>query len=240
MSPRRSAPPRPDAPIRVMIVEPRRLLGIGVHDVFDRARGIDVVAHVRSPDEALLLSRQAAPDVILLDTVLSDPSSAEAARRLRREMPNSAVIVLGGDDDANLLAATTLGAVAHLAEIAVPDDLVRLVRRVAHGARPLNDEVSARPQLVGPILDSIRETILVEHSSTSLLTAREMTILRLVAQGLRNRDIAARLGVSEQTVKNHLSAIFHKLGVPNRTRAVTYAARQGWLGAEVESDQSDL
>jgi DNA-binding NarL/FixJ family response regulator len=144
--------------------------------------------------------------------------------------PESPLVVLGGeDDDASILEAMEVGATAHVAGLAEPAELVDTIRRVADGQDPLKDELIGRPDLVERILDAVRDTILSGRESTNPLTTRELEILALVAGGLRNREIAQTLAVSEQTVKNHLSSVLHKFGVPNRTQAVGYAVRHGWL-----------
>jgi DNA-binding NarL/FixJ family response regulator len=212
------------------MVEPQPVLGAGVREVLDRESGIEVVAQVRSPDEALPIVGEVAPDVILVDLPVPQSLAATAARRLRRETPQSAIVVLGGqDDDASIVGAVEIGAAGHVAGLAKPTDLVSTIRRVADGEDPIKAEVSARPDLVGRIVDHVRTTILEEEEPPIPLTPRELEILGLVANGLRNREIATRLDVTLQTVKNHLSTVLHKLGVRNRTRAVTYAVRQGWL-----------
>ena len=133
------------------------------------------------------------------------------------------------DDDASIVGAAEVGAVAHVAETAEPAELVATIRRAADGEDLLLDELNGRPDLLERIVDAMRDSIAVEHLPANPLSPRELDVLALVATGSRNREIAEALGISEQTVKNHLTLIFHKLGVPNRTRAVTYATRHGWL-----------
>jgi DNA-binding NarL/FixJ family response regulator len=218
-----------DEPIRLVIVESRELLGIGVREVLDRAPGIEIVAQVQSPDEAMSVIDAAAPDVVLVD-VPQEADAAEAVRRMHQGAPDSPLVVLGGeDDDASIIEAMEVGATAHVAEVAEPAELVATIRRVAEGQDPLKDELVARPDLVERILDNVRDTIMADRESTNPLTTRELEVLALVAGGLRNREIAQTLAVSEQTVKNHLSTVLHKFGVPNRRQAVVYAVRHGWL-----------
>ena len=135
----------------------------------------------------------------------------------------------GDDDDEGIVGAVGIGAVAHVREMAEPDELVATIRRGADGEDPLHDELIGRPDLVRRIVDGVRDSIMAEPEQPNTLTSRELEVLGLVAAGSKNREISETLGLSEQTVKNHLSSVFHKLGVPNRTRAVMYASRQGWL-----------
>ncbi len=221
--------PSADEPIRLVIVESRELLGIGIREVLDNAPGIEIVGQVQSPDEAMSVIDAAAPDVVLVD-VPQEADAADAVRRMHQGAPDSPLVVLGGeDDDASIIEAMEVGATAHVAEIAEPAELVATIRRVAEGEDPLKDELISRPDLVERILDNVRDTIMADRESTNPLTTRELEILALVAGGLRNREIAQTLAVSEQTVKNHLSTVLHKFGVPNRTQAVAYAVRHGWL-----------
>jgi two-component system response regulator DegU len=227
---RRMTPEHPaDELIRLVIVEPRALLGVALREVLAREPGIEIVGQVRSPDEAMPVIDAAAPDVILID-VPPEASAARAVRRMHQGAPGPAIVILGGeDDDASIIEAMEVGATAHVARVAEPAELVATIRRVAVGEDPLMDELISRPDLIMRIVDEIRETILATGELTNPLTTRELEVVALVASGLRNREIAQALAVSEQTVKNHLSSIMHKLGVPNRTRAVAYAVRYGWL-----------
>ncbi len=188
--------------IRLVIVEPHALLGVGIREVLDREPDIEIVAQVRWPDEAMPVLDASAPDVVLVDVPPQD-FGADAVRRMHQGSPASAIVVLGGDDDdASILEAMEVGATGHVAGLAKPSELVETIRRVARGKDPLKSELISRPDLVERIL---------------------------AAGGLRNREIAETLAISEQTVKNHLSSVLHKFGVSNRTQAVAYAMRHGWL-----------
>jgi DNA-binding NarL/FixJ family response regulator len=211
-------------------VDPRSLLAAGVREVLDKEDDIELVAQTRSPAEAIPVVGEAAPDVILVNLPPDEPGAAEDARQLRREAPLSAIVVLGGEDnDASIVEALEVGATGHVAERAEPAELVATIRRVAEGHDPLKDEISGRPDLVERIIDVVRQTFIAGRPHASPLTPRELEILRLVAAGERNQDIARQLDIGVQTVKNHITTVMHKLGAPNRIRAVTYAVRQGWI-----------
>ena len=213
-----------------MVVEPRTLLGVGVRDVLDREDDIEVVAQLRSSADAIPIASETAPDVILVNLPSERRAAAEIARQLRRETPNAALILMGGDDDdASIIEAVEVGATAHVAEIAEPAELVATIRRVAEGDNLLKDEINGRPDLVERILADLRHSMVGEEEPVSPLGPREHEVLQLVANGDSNLEIAVELGISVYTVNNHVTSILHKLGVPNRTRAVTYAVRQGWL-----------
>jgi DNA-binding NarL/FixJ family response regulator len=216
--------------IRIVLVEPRALVGLGIRGVLDGQPDMEVVAEVRSADDALAMEGDA-PDVFVIDVELHEPSTNAAARRLTHEAPSSGIVVVGReDDDASILDAIEIGATGHVAAAAEPAELIAVIRRVADGEDPLKDEVIGRPDLIDRIMDGFRETFRrADEPQPIPLTPRELEILRHVAAGLRNREVGELLDVSEQTVKNHLSSVLHKLGVPNRTHAVTFAVRQGWL-----------
>jgi DNA-binding NarL/FixJ family response regulator len=230
---RRRGAPRPplDEFIRLVLVESSVLASVGIRAILDLESDIEIVAECRSPGEAIPVVAESDPDVVLVDVGLEEPSVAAATRRLTQGARGSAVVVVGGaDNGASILEAIAVGAAAHVAELAEPGELVAVIRRVADGRDPLKESLIARPDLVEQMVDAVRHGFIgPEDRSTISVTSRELDVLRHLASGLRNREIADRLGVSEQTVKNHLSRIFHKLGVSNRIQAATYAVRQGWL-----------
>jgi DNA-binding NarL/FixJ family response regulator len=238
---RRRSPSMPldDETIRIMLVESRALAGLGIRGVLDREPDLEVVAEVRSADDALAAAEDRAPDVIILDVQLQEPSTSAATHRLAHETPTSGIVVVGReDDDASILEAIEIGAMGHVPAAAEPGELVAVIRKVADGEDPLREEVIGRPDLIDKIMEAFRENARrADEASSNPLTPRELDILGHVAAGMRNREIGELLDVSQQTVKNHVSTILHKLGVPNRVRAVTFAARQGWLQLDtVETD----
>jgi DNA-binding NarL/FixJ family response regulator len=216
-------------PIRLVVIEPRAILSVGVREILDQAAGIVVVGQAATPAEAVALVDHEAPDVVLVDIARPESGGTEETRRLHRGAPNSAFVVLGPDDDASIIGAAEVGAVARVGDMAEPAELVATIRRAADGEDPLKDELMGRLDLVEQMVDAMRDAVLGDAVPPTILTPRELEILAFVAAGLTNREISEALYISEQTVKNHLSTIFHKLGVPNRTHAVMYATRQGWL-----------
>jgi DNA-binding NarL/FixJ family response regulator len=219
--------------IRVVVVEPRAILGAGVREILDREADMEVVGYVATTEEAIAVVDEAAPDIVVVDVPSPTAEESDATRRLRKGAPESGFVVLGrDDDDASIVEAAEVGASAHVGSLAEPEELVATIRRVAGGEDPLKDELITRPDLVERIVDGMRESIMGDRVQPPAITPRELDVLVLVAAGKRNREVAESLGVSEQTVKNHLSTIFHKLGVPNRTHAVMYATRQGWLSLD--------
>ena len=118
-------------------------------------------------------------------------------------------------------------------------ELVAVIRKVADGKDPLRDEVIGRPDLIERLMEGFREVYrTADEAPVNPLTPRELEVLRHVAEGMRNRQISELLDISEQTVKNHLSTVMHKLGAPNRVRAVTAAVREGWLVLEEQEAES--
>jgi len=225
--------------IRVVLVEPRALVGAGLREVIDGEPDMEVVGEVRTAGDALAAVEESAPDIVLMDVELQQPAASAATRRLTQDSGSAVVIVGGEDDDASIMGAMEVGANGHVAAVAQPAELVAVLRRVADGEDALRDEVVGRPDLVDKVVEAFREGFRHQDSAADIpLTPRELEVLREVAAGLKNRQIAERFVLTEQTVKNHLSRIMHKLGVPNRTHAVTFAVRQGWLSLEEVADDA--
>ena len=227
--------------IRIVVIESSALLGLGIREVLDGEPDMEVVAEVRSAEDALAVSEHRAPDVFILDVDLHEPSASAATHRLAQESPDSGIVVLGReDDDASILEAIEIGAMGHVPAVAKPGELVAVIRKVADGEDPLRDEVIGRPDLVDRLMEGFRESFrLVDDAPVNPLTPRELDVLRHVAAGMRNRQIGELLDIGEQTVKNHLSSVMHKLGVSNRLRAVTAAVRAGWLALDEDAPDTE-
>lgn len=240
MAPRRSTSTPPNVEtIRIVLVEPRALLGLGIRGALDREPDMEVVAEVRSPDDAIAVVEDRAPDVFIIDVELQEPSASAATHRLVQEAPTSGIVVVGReDDDASILEAVEIGATGHVPALADPEELVAVIRKVADGEDPLRDELIGRPDLIDKVMESFRDAFLREEPRANPLSPRELDVLRLVAAGHRNREVGEILEISEHTVRNHLTSVMHKFGVPNRLRAVTFAVREGWLDLDEDTAEA--
>jgi DNA-binding NarL/FixJ family response regulator len=201
--------------IRVMIVDDHEMVRAGVAAILARQPGIVVVAEASSAHEAIRLFRTERPDVTLLDLTMPDMDGVEAMRAIRDEFPDGRFIVLtvhSGDDD--IRRALEAGARAYLLKTAPGPEVVETVRAVHAGLHHLSREVADRMN---------------EYPVAAHLTPREIEVLRLLPRGLSNKEIAARLDVSETTAKWFVKNILQKLGVKDRTAAVTTALERGIL-----------
>jgi len=171
--------------------------------------------------------------VILIDLALPPQGGIEAIRRMKRELPSTAIVVLAADEDEDaLVEALKAGAAAFMGTDVAPDDLVPIIRRVAHGEYPINAHVFSRPALAARVLQQFRELVVQDRAAAPIfapLSPREAEILDHIAQGASNKEVAFALSLSEQTVKNHMSSVLRKLAVNDRTQAVVYAIREGWI-----------
>lgn len=199
--------------IRVLCVDDHRLVLQGIALIVGGPSDIEVIGCATSGEEALVLFRQHHPDVTLLDLQLPSMTGLDVIRAMRREDADARIIVVtmyGGDEDIH--RALNAGAATYLLKDTLSDELVRIVREVHAGKRPLGRDVQAR---------------LAERSAQAVLTPREIEVIELISIGLRNKEIAASLGISNETVQVHVKNIFSKLDVDDRTAAVNVALRRG-------------
>src|SRR5204863_940937 len=167
-------------------------------------------------EEAIALAGEYQPDVVLMDLSMPGVDGIEATRRLMAEQPESRVVILTSfSDRERILDALDAGAVGYLLKDAEPDELLRGVRAAARGESPL------APKAAQAVLEARAQS-----RPAADLTARERDVLELVADGLANKQIARRLGIAEKTVKTHLTNVFQRIGVTDRTQAALWARRQ--------------
>ncbi len=210
--------------IRVLIADDHVLFREGIRRLLDATPDLEVVGEAANGDETVRLVEDLTPDVVLLDVVMPGLSGIEAARVIKTTSPRTRVIILTVyTDDEFLFEAIKAGAMGYLLKDATPDELVRAVRVVHQG------EGLLAPAMAAKVFREFARTMTTKDLSAVLtpLTQREGEILHHVAAGLANKQIAHRLGISERTVKNHLSNIMEKLHVNSRTQAAVYALRSG-------------
>jgi DNA-binding NarL/FixJ family response regulator len=220
----------------VAVVGARQIIAAGLDEILRAEPDIDVVARLPSLAAARGVLSGLESHVVVVDVPVSAPSASVAILRLRTAAPSRAIVLLGRKDDANIVKAIEVGAAAYVDEDASRAHLLAAVRGAARGQRPIRDDMVGREDLIERLLEDVQDRIFGERAPSHPLTPRELHILELVGRGMRNRDIANELGLSEQTVKNHLTAVMHKIGVRNRKHAVAYARRQGWFGEPAETD----
>lgn len=201
--------------IRIMCVEDHRIVREGLALTINQEPDMKVVGSCATVPEAIELYRTVRPDVTLMDLRLGSASGVDAIKAIRKENPEARIIVLTmyeGDED--IYRAHQAGATTYLLKDTLSSDLVRVVREVHAGERPVLPEVQAR---------------LAERASMPTLTSREVEVLQLISQGLRNKEVGAMLGITEGTVQIHVKNIFAKLNVNDRTGAVQVAVRRGLI-----------
>ena len=228
---RRGAAP-PDR-IRILIVDDHALFRAGIVNVLAREKDFEVVGEAADGRAAIEASNALSPNIVLMDLSLPQPGGIETTQRIRRELPATAVVVLAVDEDEEaLFASIKAGAAAFLIKDVSPEDLVMVIRRVSKGEFLINDKVFSKPAVASRVLKEFRELAVYGQEAQPIfapLSPREVEILDNIAQGMTNKQVAYALSISEQTVKNHMSSILRKLAVNDRTQAVVYAMRQGWI-----------
>lgn len=224
----------PDA-ISVLIVDDQPLFRSGVAQALARAEfTIEVVGESDNGIEGLRLAAELTPSIVLLNAEVEGLNGLEAIRQIKHHDPSVRVIVMTTrDDEEKLFYAIKYGAAAYLLKTVVGEELVQVIRRVAQGEYLINDSVLAKPVLASKIFESFRDLTQEQDQEVEPLfiplSSREVQVLDFIAKGNSNKEIARAMNISDQTVKNHITSIMRKLAVNDRTQAVVYAMRQGWI-----------
>lgn len=212
--------------IRVLIADDHAVVRQGLRTFLELQEDIEVVGDVADGEQAVAAAVDLDPDVVLMDLVMPGVDGVEAIGRIARRSPATRVIALTSFlDDDKVLPAVRAGAAGYLLKDVGPNDLVRAIRTVHEGEALLHPAVAAR--LMEEVAGRRRPSV----QDGDPLTARERDVLAEIARGLSNKRIARELGISEATVKVHVSNVLRKLGVTDRTQAALHAVREGLVDA---------
>jgi DNA-binding NarL/FixJ family response regulator len=204
--------------IRVVLVDDHAMVRRGLEQLLEGTDGIEVVGTAGDGGEAIAVVRETTPDVVLMDLQMPDIDGVSATSRIVASGSTSQVVVLTSfSDSERIVAALDAGAVGYLLKDAEPEDVLEGIRAAARGESPLH------PRAARQLLTARAST----RGAPVELTPRETEVLSLVRQGLANKQIARRLGISERTVKAHLTSTFQRIGVADRTQAALWAERHG-------------
>jgi two-component system, NarL family, response regulator DegU len=219
--------------ITIVIVDDHPLFRQGVINTISIEPDLDVVADSDNGDEALELVRKHKPDVVVMDVNLPGMNGQQVTRQIVTEkIPTRVVLLTAYDDIEQIIHSMRSGAAAYCAKHVKPESLVGIVRQVALGKFVIGTEVFDKAGLER-WLELKTEGALRSYSDPGEpfhpLSKREMEVLSYLTRGMSNKEIANLLGISHQTVKNHVTSILRKLGVEDRTQAAVYALRRGWV-----------
>ncbi|HEY82264.1 MAG TPA: response regulator transcription factor [Dehalococcoidia bacterium] len=217
---------------QVIIVSQQLLFRQGIEHALSKIKDIAVSATAELSEDVLSIIDNLPPDVALVDIDAPADSGLKLARKIKQRLPTIGVVVLTSTpDDAQLFQALKAQAVAYLSKEITPEELVDTIRRVARGEHPINESLTSRPRLAEQVLQQFQELSWRSEAEGFIapLTPREMEILNYIAQGYLNKQIAAELDISEQTIKNHVTSILRKLNANARTEAVVVAIKQGLI-----------
>jgi NarL family two-component system response regulator LiaR len=210
--------------IRILIVDDHAVVRKGLLALIQTEEGMEAVGEAVDGAEAVALTAELRPEVILMDLVMPRMDGIEAIRGIRQHDPDARILVLTSfSEDEKALKAIEVGATGCLLKDATPDELLQAIRDVYYGRAALN------PTIAKKLVQRMQKT---EAKQIEELTSRETEVLCCIARGLSNREIADKLFISEPTVRTHVSNILMKLALPNRTHAALYAVREGLVSLE--------
>ncbi len=214
-------------PVRILVVDDHPVVRDGLVAILSTQPDFEVIAQASTGREAVQKTASYLPDIILLDLEMPDIDGVEALRQMHERNPQvRALVFTAFDTDDRILGAIKAGAQGYLLKGVPRDDLFNAIRVVNNGGSLL------QPVVTSKLLRHVSGESGMNSPATSELTGRENEVLNLLGKGLRNQEIAERLTISERTVKFHVSSIFAKLGVGNRTEAVRMAALRGLIQLE--------
>jgi NarL family two-component system response regulator LiaR len=218
--------------IRILLADDHPLVSEGTSRILQHHAGMEVVGQADNGEKALTLAKQLQPDVAILDIRMPQVNGVDVIRRIKDYSPNTKTLILTAyDNDEYVLAVMEAGATGYLLKTCKPDDLIKAVANVAQGVVQLD------PCVMNKVANLWRGS---RDKTVNALTSRELEVLKLAADGLRNRGIAEKLSISIRTVEGHFASIFSKLGVESRVEAIIFAVSKNLFtlpGENVNSDE---
>jgi DNA-binding NarL/FixJ family response regulator len=222
--------------IRLLVAHRYPLIRVGLRALTLESDDMEVVGEAEQSAEVVRLAMALNPDVVICDINLPTAGGIEATRTLRLHMPNTWVILLAKtEDEENLFKAVKAGASAYVLDDTEREPLVTTIRRVARGEHLIDEDILTHPAIASKVLsqfNTFAEETKEREPIFAPLSPREIEILEQISRGNSNKQIARILTISDQTVKNHITSILKKLAVNDRTEAVVYSLRQGWIKME--------
>jgi DNA-binding NarL/FixJ family response regulator len=223
--------------IKLLIVDDHPVFRQGLRDVLETDARVQVVGEAADGEIAIELAYQLSPDVILMDINLPTINGLQVTRKIRGQLPHINIIMITGYDDAEqVFHALRSGASAYCPKDITPEALLRTIFAVHEGMYVVGEKTMTHDEVVEWVdtrVGRLASNIAADGEDLFVpLSPREMEILEYVTRGLSNKEIAYKLGISHQTVKNHMTAILRKLRVDDRTQAAVYALRRGWVRLE--------
>jgi len=214
-------------PISIIIVDDHEVVRNGIRSYLETVPGFSVVGEAASGKDAIALVTELIPDVVLMDLIMPGMDGIETTRRIKKVSPRTQVVVLTSyHEDIHIFPALKAGATSYILKDMKMEKLVDALNRAVQG------EVTLHPRVASRVLQNIRGESSGEPQLYTDLTERELDVLKLIANGLTNSQIADELVISENTVKGHVSNILSKLHLMDRTQAAVYAWQKGIVGRE--------
>jgi NarL family two-component system response regulator LiaR len=218
--------------LTVLIADDHPLVREALHRALDVEEDMKVVAEASDGEEAVKLASELKPDVVVMDIVMPKVNGIEATRKIKEIAPDTAILILTAyDDEEYVLGLLDAGAAGYLLKSARGRDLVGAIRAIRAGESVLH------PNIIARLLKRATVTVVKENKAQGLLSQRESEVLRLVALGMGNKEVAEKLFLSQRTVKAHLTSVFNKLNVASRSEAIVKGLQWGLVALEDTEDK---
>jgi NarL family two-component system response regulator LiaR len=212
-----------EQPIRVLLVDDHAVVRKGLRALLDREAGIDVAGEAENGEQAVRAAERLRPDVILMDLEMPGSGGIDATRRITETQPDSRIVVLTSHaSEEDVFPALKAGALGYILKHSAPEEVLQAIRQAYRG------ETVLHPAIARMVLRELHRPASAKPTKTAdALSERELEVLRLIARGMSNQEIANTLFVGEATVRSHVSTILRKLQLASRTQAALYALRTG-------------